>query len=126
MKNIKVFNHDKYNNQQYKKVKDGVYKYKTEDGQKYFCTSITFEQEPEYEEGENSAIISQYPMEDILDKFNVHVSDFFEELNNGESNICYIEFSGVKKKDIINLKKSIVGKHVFNKETEDSVELVIE
>ena len=126
MKNIKSFNHEKYNEAKYKRVKDFVYKYKDDEGNKYFCTSITFEQEPEYEEGENSAIISQYPMEDILDKFNVHVSDFFEELNNGESNICYYEFSGVKKKDIINLKKSIVGKHVFNKETEDSVELVIE
>ena len=126
MKNIRIFSNEKYNNQQYKKVKDGIYKYKAEDGQKYFCTAISFEQEPEYEEGENSAIISQYPLEDILDKFNVYVSDFFKELNNGESNICYYEFSGAKKKYVVNLKKSIVGKHVYNKETEDSVELIIE
>ena len=126
MKNINSFNHEKYNDARYKKVKDFVYKYKDENGNKYFCTAITFEQEPEFEEGESSAMISQYPMEDILDKFNVHVSDFFEELNNGENNVCYYEFSGVKKKDILNLKKAIVGKHVYNKNTEDSVELIIE
>ena len=126
MKNIKIFNADKYNNQKYKQVKDGVYKYKNEDNQKYFCTAITFEQEPEYDEGTSSAMISQYPIEDILDKFNVHISDFFAKLNNGENNICYYEFSSVKKKSILTLKKSIIGKHVYNKNTEDSVELVIE
>ena len=126
MKNIKSFNHQKYNDTKFKKVKDFVYKYKDGAGNKYFCTAITFEQEPEFEEGENSSIISQYPMEDILDKFNVHVSDFFDELNNGESNVCYYEFSSVKKKDVLNLKKTIVGKHVYSKETEDSIKLIIE
>lgn len=126
MKNIKLFNNNKYDNPKYKKIKDGVYKYKDESGNKLFCTAISFEQEPEFEEGENSKIISQYPMEDILDKFYVYISDFFEDLNDGKSNVCYYEFSGSKKKFILNLKKSIVGKHVYNKETEDSVELIIE
>ena len=126
MKNIKSFNHEKYNGEEYKKVKDYIYKYADENGDIYYCTSISFEQEPEFDEGENSSNISQYPMEDILDRFCVHISDFFDDLNNGESNICYCEFSGVKKKDIKKLKKSIVGKHVYNKETEDSVELIFE
>lgn len=125
MKNIKQFYPDKYNDPKYEKVQENIYKYKDENGKTYFCTSLTFEQEPKYDEGENSKMISQYPLEDILDKFYVHVSDFFDELNNGESNVCYYEFSAAEEKYILNLQKSIIGKHVYNKLKKGYVELII-
>lgn len=46
-------------------------------------TSLSFEQEPEYGEGESSADISQYPLEDILDRYYVAVEDFYGEINDG-------------------------------------------
>ena len=125
MKNIKIFNHTKYEKENYKKIKDGIYEYQDENGVSYYCLPISFEQEPEFDEGESSAEISQYPMEDILDKFLVHVSDFFEYLNNGESNVCYYELSASNLKNIIKLKKSIIGKHIFNKEVGEEIKLVI-
>lgn len=73
--------------------------------------SLTFEQEPELGEGENSRHISQYPLKDILDKYFVAVEDFYEDINDGSSNACVLEFSGMSIEDVESLKE-IVGKHV--------------
>ena len=126
MKNIKAFKHKKYQNSNYTEIKKNIYQTQDNQGNLIFCTAISFEQEPEFEEGDSSANISQYPIEDILDQFGVYVSDFFDDLNNGENNICYYEFSSPNKKDIIKLKKSIVGKHVYNKLKGDYITLEIE
>lgn len=80
-----------------------------------YVTSLSFEQEVELGEGRNSSDISQYPLEDILDKYFVAVNDFYTELNDGSSNICVLEFSGSEKTDIEKLME-IVGKHVFIKD----------
>lgn len=127
MKNINNFYNQKYDTDKYTKVEEFIYSYEGERGT-YYCTPITFEQEPEYEEGTDSSYISQYPLEDILDEFCVFVSDFFDELNTGENNVCYQEFSGFNLKDVQNLKNRIVGKHVYNllHEEEEYVELIIE
>lgn len=125
MKNIKNFSHHKYSDEKYKKIEEYVYEYATKDCT-YFCTPISFEQEPKFEEGKSSKAISQYPLEDILDKFNVWVSDFFQDLNNGEDNVCYYEFSALKKQYILDLKNSIIGKHVYNKTTGEYIHLIIE
>lgn len=126
MKNIKIFENQKYQNSNYAKVEDGIYKSQDDYGKMHYYVAITFEQEPEFEEGESSADISQYPLEDILDKFCVYVSDFFDDLNTGENNICYQEFCGSDLKSVQNLKNSIVGKHVYNKVEGDYVTLKIE
>ena len=126
MKNIKIFEHKKYQNSNYIEIKKNIYQTQDNQGNLIFCTAITFEQEPEFEEGDSSAYISQYPIEDVLDQFGVYVSDFFDDLNNGENNICFYELSSPDKKDIIKLKKSIVGKHVYNKEQDGYVKLIIE
>lgn len=112
----------------YRKIEEGIYEYKQEH-ETLYVTSLSFVQEPEYEEGEFANEISQYPLEDILDKFYCHISDFYEELNLPGSKTCYLEFAAMSIEDIRNLR-SIIGKHVYNKEYEENgktyVKLVIE
>ncbi|MDO4607938.1 MAG: hypothetical protein Q4B40_01960 [Clostridia bacterium] len=129
MKNIQIYSAKKYKNgvfkkSNYKLVEDNIYLYEDE-----YYTSLSFEQEPEFEEGENAAEIAQYPLEDVLDKFLVYVSDFYENLNTEDSQTCYLEFAS---DDIDGIKEllTIVGRHVYNKDVvEDGnvySELVIE
>lgn len=184
MKNIYIYNAEKYNNDIYEKIEDGIYKtickstskigvedetilkklkstnlfglpklkwtyekdinlfktclkgknyYKNNDNiyfedepdEEVYVMSISFEQEPDFGEGNSSKNISQYPLEDILDKYYVSISDFYNELNDGSNNICYLEFEGLDLEDIMTLKE-ILGKHVYNKETEGKVDLIIE
>ena len=120
MRNIRNYKAEKYNTASYTEAEPDIYT--CDSG---FVTSLCFEQEPEYEEGNSAADISQYPLEDILDKFYVYVSDFFEELHNPESRICYLEFCSDNIDDLRKLR-SIIGKHVYNKTSEGSVELVVE
>ena len=130
MKNIGVYESEKYKDAKYTKVEDNIYE--TEDsflGGVMYVTSLCFEQEPEYEEGESPADISQYPLEDILDRYCVAVEDFYEEKNSKSDTQCYQEFCG---KDIENIKGllGIVGKHVYNKEVKKDgktfIELIVE
>ena len=130
MKNIQIYTAEKYNTSEYVEVKSNIYK--THDSfmdQDAFVTSLSFEQEPEFEEGSDSSDISQYPLEDVLDKYYVAVSDFYEDLNDGSSNTCYLELSGESLEDIENLLE-IVGKHVYNREEESDgktyIKLIIE
>ena len=94
-----------------------------------YVTSLSFEQEPELGEGDSPRYISQYPLEDILDKYLVVAEDFYEKENEESFTTCYQEFSG---KNIENVREllEIVGKHVYNKEIEKDgevyVDLVIE
>ncbi len=70
-------------------------------------------------------MISQYPLEDILEKFNCYCYDSYTEENKNDSVNSYIEFAGDDIKDIENLL-TIVGKHVYNKEDGEYVKLIIE
>lgn len=136
MKNIGSFKPEKYQSAKtkgvfkkplYTELEDGIYE--VHEKEKLYVTSLSFEQEPEYGEGENAGSISQYPLEDILDKFYCHVTDFYEMLNLETSSTCYLEFGSSDVNDIKNLR-SIIGKHVYNKENEQDgkayVDLVIE
>lgn len=130
MKNISFFKAEKYQLEKYEEVKDNIYKvYDDFMNSEMYVTSLSFEQEPEYDEGANSSDISQYPLEDILDKFYVTVEDFYPYLNDGKNNICRLEFTGSEISDIENLL-AIVGKHVYNKEFvkegKKYIELIIE
>ena len=130
MKNIEIYKANKYGTDKYTKVKENIYKtYDSFMKRDAYVTSLSFEQEPRFDEGESSSNISQYPLEDILDKYYVAVNDFYEEENDGKDNRCVLEFSGSEMKDIEGLLQ-IVGKHVYNTEVERDgktyIKLVIE
>lgn len=120
-----------YNDKKYYKVKDDeeevIYENEPDDeSQITYVTSIMFEQEPEFGENEPSNwMISQYPLEDILEKFNCYCYDSYTEENENDSVNSYIEFASDDVKDIENLL-TIVGKHVYNKEDGEYVKLIIE
>lgn len=124
MKNIENFNSAKYENDKYTKVEEGIYKLEN-DGKVIYVTSLSFIQEPELDEGDNASYISQVPLEDILDEFYCYISDFYEELNTKDSEICYQEFASDDLEDVKNLR-TIIGKHVYSKEVDGYSELVIE
>lgn len=124
MKNIENYNSTKYENDKYTKVEEGIYKLEN-NGKVIYVTSLSFIQEPELDEGENAGYISQVPLEDILDEFYCYVSDFYEELNTEDSEICYQEFASNDLEDVKNLR-TIIGKHVYSKEVDGYSELVIE
>lgn len=106
MRNISDYQAEKYKSGSYCKVEAGVFKI----GDKY-VTSLSFEQEPEYGEGCNSAMISQYPLEDILDEFMVYISDFYDVENAVGGQICCLEFASDDIADI-RMIRSLIGKTV--------------
>lgn len=125
MKNIQsCTNLEKYSASDYTLVSEGIYSHRGE-----YVTALSFDQEPEFGEGRNASEISQYPLEDLLDRFLVYVSDFFEEYNAPETETCLLEFSGDSEEDIAGLR-SIIGRHVYNRECSSdgkiSVDLIIE
>jgi len=124
MKNIRAFSPSKYNTQGYTKIDEDIYGYNG-----VFVMTLQFQQEPEHDEGMTSAEISQYPLEDILDRFNVYVSDFYKAENRKATVNCQLEFASKNLSSIRKLK-SIIGKRIYNKVVlengEEFVELVIE
>ncbi|SCY08539.1 hypothetical protein SAMN02910370_01285 [Lachnospiraceae bacterium XPB1003] len=91
-----------------------------------FVTSIVFEAEPELGENEPSdEMISQYPLEDILDEYYVYVSDDYPEKNASDKVNSYIEFASEDIEDIRKLL-GILGKHVYNKPEGEYVMLKVE
>lgn len=124
MKQIENYNANKYNSDLYSEIENGIYEAE-EDGERLFVTSLSFIQEPEFDEGNNASNITQYPLEDVLDKFYCYISDFYEEFNTVESQTCYQEFASPDLEDIRNLR-SLIGKHVYNKEIERYIKLIIE
>ncbi len=124
MKNIESYNAEKYKDSRYSSVEEGIFQ--TDDnGEILYVTSLSFVQEPELGEGSNAGCISQYPLEDILDKFYCYISDFYDELNSEKEEVCYQEFASPDLADIVKLR-TIIGKHVYNQEVDDRVKLVIE
>lgn len=126
MKNFKDYTPEKYSGEGYEKVEEGIYKTKNPYGigkDTYYVTSLSFEQEPEmYGEEEGSpSYISQVPFEDILDKFYVCVTDFYEELNEASEVTCYQEFGSDDIEDIKNLR-TIIGKRVYAEPFEEDGE----
>lgn len=124
MKQIESYHAPKYESGMYSPVEEGIYKTE-EDGETLYVTSLSFVQEPELEEGGSAAEISQYPLEDILDEFLCYISDFYEDLNTEQSQVCVQEFAAPDLEDIRKLR-TIIGKHVFNKEIDGYIKLVIE
>ena len=91
-----------------------------------YVISICFVQEPEYGENDSSnSVISQYPLEDICDKFKCYCSDYYEKENTDNKELSYVEFASDNINNIKKLK-SIIGKHVYNLKDNDTIKLVIE
>ena len=95
-----------------------------------YVMSLSFEQEPEFRENSNDQMVSQYPLEDVLDKYLVFVSDSYDALNEEDKERCYVEFASNDLKDLEALKE-IIGKHVYDEYTQDeqgkeSVKLIVE
>jgi hypothetical protein len=124
MKQIENYNALKYISDMYSEIESGIYAAK-EDGESLYVTSLSFVQEPELNEGDNASYITQYPLEDILDKFYCYISDFYKELNTVDSQKCYQEFASPDLEDIKNLR-TLIGKHVYNKEIDGYIKLIIE
>ena len=120
MKNIRNYPAEKYHASAYAAAEPEIYK--CGDG---FVTSLCFEQEPELGEGTSSADISQYPLEDLLDRFFVYVSDFYDAINARGSQTCCLEFCGETVEDVRKLR-SVIGKHVYNRNLGDAIDLVVE
>ena len=124
MKDINDFNAPKYNGPEYSMIEDGIYE--TEDnGETIYVTSLSFVQEPEFGEGRSAADISQDPLEELLDNFMCYVSDFYSGLNTADSPVCYLEFASTDMEDLQELR-SIIGKHVYEKQKGGHTELAVE
>ncbi len=95
MKDIRIYEADKYAEPRYKKVVNHIYQtVGTSLGGVQYVTSLSFVQEPDLEEGEIPQDVSQYPLEDVLDAFCVAVEDFYEEENAESQEVCYLKLSG--------------------------------
>lgn len=129
MKNIKNYDSPKYKKSgvikksNYELIEDGVYKIKEGKAYKY-VTSLSFVQEPKYGEGQDPSDISQYPLEDILDKYYCYISDFYDDINSHSKKECYLEFAADSKEDIIRLRE-IIGKHIYNEEVKENNKVVV-
>ena len=115
MKNFKDYTPEKYSSSDFKQIEEGIYKTKSPYGNEdIFVTSLSFEMETEcYGEEEGSPQdISQIPFEDLLDEFNVYVTDFYDELNEQSETTCYQEFGSDEIEDIRKLR-TIIGKRFY-------------
>lgn len=123
MKHIKSIELEKYRDEKnYKKVTECVYQNLS---RKSYVVTLSGELEDDEKDD------TQYPLEDILDKFNVHCTEYMEMEIKGETMTCmfelesYIGDNDEDSRNIIEASK-IVGKRVYNAVTSQGVHLVIE
>lgn len=123
MKNITLEKCQKYQNpEQFELIENGIYKDLNDDDDAKYRITISYELESDDSN-------NQYPLEDVLDKYYLHVSDFLESENYKESNKFKLELGG----ELEDVKKGleIIGKKIFNRDFRDEngqvrVNLVIE
>ena len=115
MKNFCSYTPEKYAEPDFHQVEEGIYRTRSPYGDgEIFVTSLSFEMEPESygEEDGSPRNITQVPFEDLLDEFNIYVTDFYKDLNNGSPKLCYQEFGAYHIEDIQNLR-TIIGKRCY-------------
>lgn len=106
MKNIRVVNLVKYSDfVRYNLIEEGIYIDLEDSGEDNHRIVIAYE----LEEGEDS----QFPLEDLLDKFCLYVSDFMEYENHRQNQVK-LELAGTLEN--VQKIKTILGKRVYNKE----------
>ena len=118
MKNITLETAQKYADEsQFRLVQDSIYEDMNDDDETKYRMTVSYESDDD-----------QYPLEDILDKFYLHVSDFLELENDPESRFFKRELAG-ELNDLINAQ-TIIGRTVYNQDFLDGkdvrVRLVIE
>jgi hypothetical protein len=100
MQIIKYLTLEKHNDSaKYELVEDGIYKDLSDSEDTNHRIALSFS----LEEGEDS----QYPIEDVLDKYYLYVSEF---LSSDSGNILNVELAG--KLNDIREASSIIGKRV--------------
>lgn len=126
MKIIKALKLDKYDDSvRYKQHKEFIYKDVTGGvGGKMGITSgpvycVTLYAELEDDED------TQYPLEDILDKYYVNCTDVMEEREEADKRIFIFEIEGEDEEAIKSIA-DLVGKRVYNYEDGDYIKLGIE
>ena len=115
MKNFSNYTPEKYSQPEYQKVEEGIYRTKSPyQDKEVFVTSLTFEMEPECygEEDGSPQNITQVPFENLLDEFLVHITDFYDELNDTSEKLCYQEFGSNHLSNIQKLRM-IIGKRFY-------------
>ena len=118
MKNITLETAQKYADEsQFRLVQDSIYEDMNDEDETKYRMTVSYESDDD-----------QYPLEDILDKFYLHVSDFLELENDPESRFFKRELAG-ELNDLINAQ-TIIGRTVYNQDFLDGkdvrVRLVIE
>jgi len=114
MKNIKLETAQKYSDTaKFKLMQDAVYEDLTDEEDTKYRMTVSYELESEDD---------QYPLEDILDKFLIHVSDFFESENKPNSNSYKGELAG-ELNDLLKAQV-IIGKKVYNQDFLDDDKMV--
>ncbi|WP_299124505.1 hypothetical protein [uncultured Winogradskyella sp.] len=109
MNNISLEKCEKYeNSKRYELVENGVYLDSKDDSLDKYRMTISYELE-------SDETNNQYPLEDILDKYLLHVSDFYKTTPNESTKKFKIELAG-DLKGISTAKREIIGKKIFNRE----------
>ncbi|KGL61226.1 hypothetical protein [Polaribacter sp. Hel1_33_49] len=109
MKNISLEKCQKYeNSEQFKLIENGIYQDLNDDDNTKYRMTISYNLEPENDTN------NQYPLEDILDKYYLHVSDFLESENNSDPHNFKLELAG--ELDDLKSSQKIIGKKVYNQE----------
>lgn len=124
LKSIKDYQAPKYATPGYEKIAEGIYR---TEGQ--YVTSLSFQIEPDFGEGASASQLAQYPLEVILDEYNVYISDFYPELNTSTSLQVYLEFAGVNVEDIKGVLKLVNHRVIcqtFAVNGEECLELLID
>ena len=105
MKNITLLKLEKHKDSfRYEKIDDGVYKDLNDLDTTNYRIALSFELE------ENETF--QYPLEDILDKYFLHISNIIKNETEQDNISIEIELAG-ELEDVQNVKK-ILGKRVYN------------
>ena len=120
MKNFQNYTPEKYAGPAYTPVEEGIYLGKNPYWQpgfgqeEIYVTSLSFEMEPDRygEEGGCPQDITQVPFEDILDRFLVSVTDFYDDLNQASQVTCYQEF-GSDEMEAIRKLRTLIGKRFY-------------
>ena len=134
MKNFNNYKAEKYSDQKFKEVADGIYRTADPYGihkDDIYITSLTFEFEPERygEEDGCPQYMTQVPIEGLLDEFGVFVTDFYEDLNKASEKTCYQEFGAFDLEEIRKLR-TIIGRKFyaepFEEDGEEYYKMVLE
>ena len=115
MKDIKIVKLNKYNDENYKEIAFSVYYNKEANN---YCFAFEADE------------VNQYPLEDLLDQYNVSCTEYYGQkviLNNEEKNIVEIQTLSNEKKEFIRLLNlsTIVDKEIINVSYADCELLVI-